>query len=331
LIDQILSSADRAAHLTKGLLAFSRKQILEIKPVEINEIVKCVEKLLLQIIGEDIDFTTRLSEGKLTVMADSGQIQQILMNLVANARDAMPDGGVLTISTEETSPGEDILDMQGFICWGKYALITVSDTGHGMDEETREKIFEPFFTTKEVGKGTGLGLAIVFGIVKQHNGAIEVYSEKGKGTTFRIYLPIITAMVAKSDLETDAASYGCTETILLAEDDPIVRKLIRTALTGFGFKVIEAVDGIDAIEKFSRQAKEIDLLLLDVIMPNKNGREVYNAAKATQPEIDALFISGYSSDILQSKGIVEGSLNFISKPLTPQILLKKIREILDKK
>jgi PAS domain S-box-containing protein len=331
LIDHILSSADRVAHLTKGLLAFSRKQLLDTKPVEINEIVNSLAKLLIRLIGEDIELTTRLAKGDLIVMADSSQIEQILMNLAANARDAMPDGGYLFITTEETFPEEDFIKSQGLPFSGKFALISVSDTGHGMDEETREKIFEPFFTTKEVGKGTGLGLAIAYGIVKQHNGAITAYSEKGKGTTFRIYLPLISAMVAESGTGTDPAPRGGGETILLVEDDPIVRTLIRSVLTDSGYHVLEAVDGKEAIEKFSRHAKEIDLLLLDVIMPKKSGMEVYNAAKAAHPEIKALFISGYTADILERKGIFEENLQFVAKPLTPQDLLGKIRGIFDKK
>jgi PAS domain S-box-containing protein len=328
-VDQILAASDRAAHLTHGLLAFSRKQLLNPRPVDVNDIVRNVEKLLRRIIGEDITLSTQLTEKSLVAMADSVQIEQVLMNFATNARDAMPQGGSLRISTQEIDLGEDFVAMHGVGKPGRHALMAVSDTGQGMDERTREKIFDPFFTTKEPGKGTGLGLAIVYGIIKQHNGTINVYSEPGKGSTFKIYLPLIVTETERAAEKEMTPPRGGTETILLAEDDRVVRDLTANILRGYGYRVIEAVDGVDALDKFAGRAKEIDLLILDVIMPRKSGKEAYDAIKALRSDVAALFISGYTADILQNRGIFEAGVDFISKPVSPFELLRKIREILD--
>jgi polar amino acid transport system substrate-binding protein len=210
-----------------------------------------------------------------------------------------------------------------------YALITVSDTGIGMDEKTRERIFEPYFTTKEMGRGTGLGLAIVYGIVKQQNGYINCYSEPGKGTTFRIYIPLVEAEAEKLETEETLAPKGGTETILIAEDDANVRGLIRNILEGFGYTVIEAVDGEDAVKRFKENKDRIQLLLFDLIMPKKNGKDAYEDIKGIRPNIRAIFISGYAKDIIQRFGIEEG-IEFITKPVLPTELLRKVREELDK-
>ncbi|MDD5167399.1 MAG: ATP-binding protein, partial [Syntrophales bacterium] len=331
LIEHILTSSERAAHLTQGLLAFSRKQVINPKPVEINSIVRNVEKLLMRVIGEDIDFSTRLAREDLIVMADAGQMEQVLMNLATNARDAMPEGGVFTISTQEAVLTEDFINAHGYGKPGENALISVSDTGIGMDEQTRAKIFDPFFTTKELGKGTGLGMAIVYGIVKQHNGNINVYSEPGKGTTFRIHLPLIATQTEAFPTEPSAQPRGGIETILLAEDDQMVRDLSASILSDFGYRVIGAVDGQDAIERFSKHADEIDLIILDVIMPKKTGREVYDVVRSKKPKTPVLFISGYTADILHKKGVFEEGIQFISKPVSPFDLLRKIRDLLDKR
>lgn len=329
MIDQILSSTDRAAQLTRGLLAFSRKQVIAPKPVELNDIVNRVEKLLRRLIGADVQFSTTLAEKPLRLLADESQLEQVLMNLATNARDAMPEGGSLIISTEEKR--EEHYSFHGLIKPGNYALIKVSDTGCGMDEQTRAKIFEPFFTTKELGRGTGLGLAIVYGIVKQHNGFINVHSEPGRGTTFKIHLPLISQLIAPADAEVEQPLKGGTETILLTEDDDIVRTMAGSFLRDFGYRVITAVDGEDALEKFAKLGQEIDLLILDVMMPKKNGGEVYKSVKAQRPDLDVLFVSGYAADIIRQKGILEEDIQFISKPVSPAELLRKIREILDKK
>lgn len=329
MIDQILSSSDRAAQLTRGLLAFSRKQAIDPKPVELNHIVNRVEKLLRRLIGTDVGFITTLTEKPLKLLADEGQLEQVLMNLATNARDAMPEGGSLIISTEEKR--EEHYSFHGLIKPGNYALIKVSDTGCGMDGHTRAKIFEPFFTTKESGRGTGLGLAIVYGIVKQHNGFINVDSEPGSGTTFKIHLPLISELITHTDAEVEPPPKGGQETILLTEDDDIIRAMVSSFLRDFGYRVIAAVDGEDALEKFAKHEHEIDLLILDVIMPKKNGGEVYKAVKGLRPEIEVLFVSGYAADIIRQKGILEEDIQFISKPVSPADLLRKIREILDKK
>jgi CheY-like chemotaxis protein len=227
---------------------------------------------------------------------------------------------------------DEYIKTHGYGKAGKYALMTVTDTWIGMDEETKKKLFEPFFTTKEVGKGTGLGLSTVYGIVKQHNGYINVYSEVGGGTAFKIYLPIIKPdILEKTEFAKEGMVYtGGTETILIAEDDEPVRKLTKEALERAGYKVIDAVDGDDAIEKFMEHKDEIQLLLLDVIMPKRNGREVYDEIRKTRPDIRVIFVSGYPADFIATKGIIEEGLNFIAKPLPPNQLLKKIREMLNK-
>jgi PAS domain S-box-containing protein len=332
LIDQVLVCADRAAHLTQGLLAFSRKQVIIPKPVDLNAIVRSVEKLLRRLIGEDIDFTARLAGQDLILMADAGQIEQVLMNLATNARDAMPDGGSLSITTEAVLLGEDFTATHGLGRPGRHALTTVSDSGIGMDEATQKKIFDPFFTTKETGKGTGLGMSIVYGIIKQHDGVINVYSEPGKGTTFRIYLPLIpTAIEESSSVEEPLPPAGGSETILLAEDNLEVRTITSTILRESGYRVIEATDGVDATEKFSAHSKDIDLLVMDVIMPRMGGKEVHDAVKAAKPTQKILFISGYTADSIQKKGIFGEGVQFLPKPMSPFELLRKVREILDGK
>jgi two-component system cell cycle sensor histidine kinase/response regulator CckA len=328
-VNQILLSSDRAAHLTHGLLAFSRKQVINPKPVDLNDIVKNVEKLLRRLIGEDVDLSVNLAADALIIMADSGQIEQTLMNLATNARDAMPEGGRLVIATGESAPPEEVT-VAGRADTGKYALITVADTGTGMDEKIREKIFEPFFTTKEQGKGTGLGLSIVYGIVKQHNGYITVASEPGAGTSFSLYFPLVAADVEIHGAET-ATLRGGTETILIAEDDPDVRNMASQLLADFGYRVIEATDGQQAIDKFVDHLQEIDLLLLDVIMPKKSGKEVYVAIKSLKPDAAVLFMSGYTADILTRKGVIAEDSEFLMKPVSPPVLLRKIRETLDKR
>jgi CheY-like chemotaxis protein len=264
-------------------------------------------------------------------MADAGQIEQVLMNLATNARDAMPEGGELSISTEVQVLGEDFTEAHGYGRQGSCALITVSDTGIGMNESTRGKIFEPFFTTKEQGKGTGLGLSMVYGIVNQHEGNISVYSEPGRGTTFRILLPLIAMELEEAHAETNGPPPGGTETLLLAEDDEDVRVLTTTVLRDFGYRVIEAMDGRDAFEKYTEHSKDIDLLILDVIMPRMSGKETFDAVKAINPDSKILFISGYTADALHKKGIFDEGVQFIAKPMSPFELLKKVRGILDGK
>jgi len=329
-VESILASAERAANLTKSLLAFSRKQILNPKPVNVNSIITRVEGLLARIIGEDIDLKTELSDKDLIVMADAGQMEQVLMNLAANARDAMPDGGLLTIETEILALDEEYKKTHSYGEPGEYAVISLTDTGLGMDEDTRKRIFEPFFTTKEVGKGTGLGLSMAYGMIKQHKGNINVYSEPGRGTTFKIYLPLVKTA---ADEETRSVEHtgmiGGVEAILLSEDDSAVRKLTKNVLEEAGYTVIEAEDGEEALNKFRGNDGSIRLLLLDVIMPKKDGKAVYEEIRKTHPAIKALFMSGYTANIIHKKGILEKDLNFISKPVAPAELLRLVRKVLD--
>ena len=330
-VDPIISSAEKAANVTRQLLAFSRKQIISPQETNLNELIIDIEKLLCRIIGEDIEFKTMLVCKDLFVMADPGQIEQVLMNLCTNAKDAMLNGGLLSISTEVVQLDEEYRMTHDLEKPGMYACIAVTDSGIGMDEKTRKRIFEPFFTTKELGKGTGLGLSIVYGIIKQHNGNIIVYSEPGKGTTFKIYLPLIELPVSEErTLEVIMPKEG-TETILITEDNEEVRTLMRHVLEEFGYKVIEAEDGEEAVNKFKENKDRIDLVMLDVIMPKKNGKEAGDEIKKIKPDTRILFTSGYTADIVHQRGILEEGMDFISKPVTPHNLLIKIRGILDKK
>lgn len=329
-IEQILASAERAANLTQSLLTFSRKQVSKPKPINLNELVKKTENFLVRIISENIEFNAKVADADLTVMADSSQIEQVLINLCTNARDAMPDGGFLTIETSPIKLGTEFIKRHCYRKRGDYALISVTDNGMGMNEDVRKKIFKPFFTTKKDGKGTGLGLSIVDRIIKQHNGYINVYSELEKGTTFKIYLPLTTSGVEEKKSAELIAPVGGTETILLAEDDIDVRELTRVVLEEFGYTVIAAVNGEDAINKFKESKDKIHILLLDIVMPKKSGEEVYKEIKKIEPATRVLFISGYPSNVIHGKEILDEGLDFISKPVPPQELMSKLREILAK-
>jgi PAS domain S-box-containing protein len=328
-VDQIMEAANRASTLTQSLLSFSRKQATETKTVDINETIRSVEKLLRRIIGEDIELQTILCPDKLLATVGDGQVGQLLMNLATNARDAMPEGGVLTIRTElvhlegETTKSRDERR-------GVFAAIEMFDTGKGMDERTKDKVFDPFFTTKEVGKGTGLGLSIVYGIVKQNKGFVNVTSEPGKGTSFTIYLPLAEASAQTGSIREKADLQGGQETVLVAEDNIQVREIVTTTLRDFGYTVIEAFDGADAMEKFVDHRADIDILLFDVIMPRKNGKEAYLEIKKLKPDVRAIFMSGYTGDVLSRKGISRVGVPMIYKPIVIEKLLKEIREVLDR-
>jgi PAS domain S-box-containing protein len=328
-IESILEAADRAARLTKELLMFSRKQSIDRKPVDLNLVVAKVEKFLKKIIGEDIAYNTVIHEEPIPVFADDHQLEQVLMNLATNARDAMAKGGTLTVTTEKILLDREFVSANSYPAPGPYALMTVSDTGEGMDEATRQRIFEPFFTTKDVGKGTGLGLAVTYGIIKQHEGFINVYSEPGGGTTFRIYLPLIHTDVGAEALamQEETPPRG-TETILLAEDDEDVRGLTKSLLTEFGYKVIEAVDGEDAVGKFKENSETIDLIMSDLIMPKMNGKEAVDEIRKLRPGVRVIFSSGYAPDTIQEKVSLTGG-HLIAKPVSPRELLRKIRNVLD--
>ncbi len=328
-IREILAAAERATNLTQSLLIFSRKQPAELKPVDVNNMVDGVKKMVLRIIGEDIETAIQLHPGRLMVMGDCGQLEQVLMNFVTNARDAMPDGGALTITTGLYALDGTASGLYGQRLHGNFAVISVSDTGMGMDERTRERIFEPFFTTKVSGKGTGLGLAIVYGIVKQHGGFIDCRSKPGKGTTFEVYLPIVAADVRKPEEILPPPVQGGTETILVADDDENIRRLTRELLEAHGYSVIEANDGLDAIDRFLQNRGRVQLLLFDVIMPRLSGAEAFAEISRLSPGMKVLFISGYAADTLERKQLLGEELPLIGKPMRPRELLSKIREILD--
>jgi PAS domain S-box-containing protein len=328
-IDQIVTSSKRAANLIQSLIAFSRKQQINPELVDLDTLVKGVEELLKRLIGEDIELKTELTDENLPVMADSGQIEQALMHLATNARDSMPHGGVLTIKTELRELDREFKRIHGFGEPGAYAVLLITDTGMGIDEKTRKRIFEPFFSTKDVGKGIGLGLSIVYGIVKQHNGYIDVQSQLGKGTTFMIYLPVIQSRDQLYHSMGLTMPKGGKETILLTEDDEVVLDLIRSLLEGFGYTVILAKDGQEAVQRYLEHKDSIKLLILDVVMPKKTGKEVYDEIKRIQPDIKVIFISGYDDDIVARKGIFAAEQHFIAKPFSTKFLLDKIREVLD--
>lgn len=326
--EQILAAAARAASLTQSLLAFSRKQVITPRPIDINEIIARIEKLLHRVIGEDVEFRTILAAGELTILADSSQFEQVIMNLVTNARDAMDKGGTLTIETCVRELTADFKKQHGFGRPGTYACVTVRDTGRGMDDAVRERIFEPFFTTKELGRGTGLGLAIVYGIVKQNNGYIIVESEPGRGTMFSLYFPLTPAQAERRDGAAGGipAARG-SATVLLAEDDPALRVLLRTILAEYGYTVIEASDGEEAVKRFSENRDEVQLLILDVIMPRLNGREAYEEIKRLRSGVPTLFISGYSDDIVTRNVLFEEGCHYIAKPVAAQDLLAKVQQL----
>ncbi|MBM4053742.1 MAG: response regulator [Planctomycetes bacterium] len=330
----ILTTAEKGSALTKSMLAFSRKQIITSKPEDLNTVVKRSELLTKSLIGENIEYKLILSEKNPVIMADGGQIEQVIMNLVSNARDAMPEGGSIVIKTDVEDIDDEFINKHGFGKAGKYAVISVTDTGVGIDREIREKIFDPFFTTKDVGKGTGLGLSIVYGIVKQHNGFIDVHSTFGEGTTFFVFFPLSVCSGEAQNPDTDRMNSlmteASTETILVAEDDESVRFLLKEILERFGYKAIVAINGEDAIQKFIAWKDSINLLILDVKMPGKNGKETYDEIKKIRPDLKAIFLSGYSEDVIDKNKIENESLCFVQKPVLPTKLLQKIREVMGK-
>jgi PAS domain S-box-containing protein len=327
-IENIMKASDRAADLTRGLLAFSRKQVISPKPVHIDTLISNTGKIIRRVIGEDIEFSTGFAGKNLLVKADPGQIEQVLMNMATNARDAMPHGGRLTVATRRVVVREGSEARYDLPEPGQYALISVADSGTGIDGKSLESIFEPFYTTKEVGKGTGLGLSVAHGIIKQHNGSILVSSEPGKGTTFNIYLPLVEGHAVKEESKMPAPLINGMETLLVAEDEEIVRMFMKKILERAGYKVIVADNGEDAVARF-REHGDISLVLSDVVMPGKNGREVLNEVRKMNPGIKMVFISGYAADMMSRKGMIEEGAEFITKPFKKNDLLQKVRDVLD--
>jgi two-component system, cell cycle sensor histidine kinase and response regulator CckA len=327
-IDQILVAAERAANITHSLLAFSRKQKIDLKHLRISDIVEQTTKLLKRLLTEDIALKVKLDDRNPTILADITQIDQVLINLATNARDAMQNGGTLRIETGIANLDQEFMKLHDYGKPGDYALLAVSDTGTGMDDETKERIFDPFFTTKEVGKGTGLGLSTVYGIVKQHNGYIAVDSVLNKGTTFQVYFPIVHSQKEEASSGPAETPRG-KETVLVAEDDRAVRTMIVDILRRYGYTTIEATDGVEALRLFIDNSVGINLIVCDVVMPKMNGKEVYEEIKRTHPHMKFLFTSGYTRDVILGKGLEDGTVDFMAKPIKPREFLTKVREVLD--
>ena len=329
-LSEIDKAAHRAADLTRQLLAFSRKQILRPRVVSLNGIVSDTERLLRRLIGEDIELVTLLKDPLGSVRADTGQIEQVLVNLAVNSRDAMPRGGKLTIETTEVDLDESYSSFHFDVPPGRYVMLAVSDTGTGMDAKTLSHVFEPFFTTKEAGRGTGLGLSMVYGVVKQSGGHVTVYSEPGVGTTFKIYLPRVEDAPDKDrGASVPSAPVGGAETILVVEDEEAVRRLTCRALEARGYTVLPAADADEALLLCEKHAGEIDLMITDVVMPQLSGREVARRAAALRPGMKVLFMSGYTDDAIVQHGVLDAGTAFLQKPFTPRSLAQKVREVLD--
>ena len=329
-VDEILRAGQRAASLTRQLLAFSRQQVLEPKVLDLNAVISDMEKMLRRLIGEDIELSTDLNQELGHVRADQGQFEQVILNVAVNARDAMPDGGKLCITTHNVLMGQVEIERYSYpFRQGHYVLLTVTDTGTGMDLGTQARIFEPFFTTKEKGKGTGLGLATVYGIVKQSDGYIEVHSEVGVGTTFKIYLPIVEAVIEPEAAQPALiSSLQGNETVLLVEDDDVLRILTRNMLVRFGYTVLEAGNGNEACDLARRQLDKIHLLLTDVVMPGMNGRELAERLAQARPDLIIVYMSGYTGQGI-GQGVLPSGCNFLAKPFHRENLARKIREALE--
>ncbi len=330
--DEVLKAADRAAALSGQLLAFSRRQFIQPNVVDLNALVSNLQRMLGRVIGEDVEMKVILRPGAANVRADAGQIEQVIMNLAVNARDAMPNGGRLTVEITNVELDENYTRTHAGVRPGPYVMLAVSDTGVGMDAETRAHLFEPFFTTKERGKGTGLGLSTVYGIVKQHGGDIWVYSEPGKGSTFKIYLPQAgkAAAAAATAPEAPRPKPG-TETVLVVEDEEGVRRLVREILESHGYTVLEADSGAKALEIGEQRQGPIDLLVTDVVMPQMSGRDLAEALMMLRPDMKVLFLSGYADRAVVEHGVIELGAGFLQKPFTPQTLAQKVREALDRR
>jgi nitrogen-specific signal transduction histidine kinase/ActR/RegA family two-component response regulator len=330
-MQEIYKAGERAASLTRQLLAFSRRQAVTPRILDLNLIVSDMDRMLRRVLGEDAVLNTTLETGLEAILADPGQIEQVILNLAVNARDAMPDGGRMLIETGNAVLDEDYARQHNAVVPGSYVMLAVSDTGCGMDAETQAHIFEPFFTTKGEGQGTGLGLSMVFGIVQQSGGDIWVYSEPGKGTTFKIYFPVAGDRPAQAKHGPTSRQSTGTETILLVEDEEGVRNLIRTSLQRAGYTVLEARDGNEALLLYERHATSIDLILTDVVMPQMSGRELADRFAAIRPDVPLLFMSGYTAKAIVQHGVLDPQTPFLAKPFTPSTLTAKVRETLDRR
>jgi PAS domain S-box-containing protein len=329
-IEEISKSADRASSLTRQLLAFSRKQLLQPRILQLNDVVSEVDKMLRRLIGEDIEVVTIFGRALGRVKADPGQIEQVLVNLVVNARDAMPDGGKLTIETSNVDVDDELAAAYHGLLPGRYVMLAVHDTGHGIDAQTKSRLFEPFFTTKEQGKGTGLGLATVYGIVKQSGGYVIVESEPGRGAAFRVFLNRLEAGVEEVDLvRVDEERPRGSETVLLVEDEEVVRNLVREILEGNGYTVLEARNGAEALELGRQHTSPIDLLVTDVVMPKMSGRELAERLVTIHRETRVLYMSGYTDGAIGQHGVLDPHIELLQKPFTFDALAQKVRKVLD--
>jgi nitrogen-specific signal transduction histidine kinase len=327
---QIRQFSDRAAGLTHQLLAFSRRQPLQVSTVDLNRLVKSTTAMIERLIGEDVALQLHAGEELASIRADSGQIEQVLMNLAVNSRDAMPDGGSLIIETDNVQLDEGYAGGHTAVVPGDYVRLTVTDTGVGMDAESQARIFEPFFTTKEQGKGTGLGLSTVYGIIKQHGGNIWVYSEPGNGTCFKIYLPTFDSQPEPAAVSSLVGRVPRgDETILLVEDEPRVRDAVQRALENYGYRVLSATHPEEARRVFDEHREAIDMLLTDVVMPGYDGKQLYERISSGQPGLPVLYMSGYTDRAILDHGVLNPGITFIQKPFSPAQLVRKVRAVLD--
>ncbi len=329
-IEQIRQAGRRAAELTKQLLAFSRRQVLQVRNLSLNDVVVHTERMLQPLMGDDVEIRLALSPTPGHTRADAGQLEQMLLNLAVNARDAMPSGGTFRLTTASMVVGEEAA-RSGHLVPGSYVTLSVQDTGTGMSREVQERIFDPFFTTKGPGQGTGLGLSTVYGIVKQSGGHIFVASEPGKGTTFTIYLRACTPAPEPVRTESPGPTVeGASETVLLVEDESLLRRLTREILTRHGYRVLEAADGVAALQVVQQYDGAIDLMVTDVVMPRMSGNELVEHARPLRPAMRVLYMTGYSEEAIARQGQLTEGIELLPKPFTPGVLTAKIRQILDR-
>jgi nitrogen-specific signal transduction histidine kinase/ActR/RegA family two-component response regulator len=329
-LDTMLKAAEKGTNLTRQLLAFARREPQQAAALDVNRIVADLEAMLRRLIGEDIVFVTRLAEALPRVSGDSGQIEQVIINLAVNARDAMPQGGRLTIETAVEELGGGVLAVGGSVTPGRYVRLTISDAGCGMDEMTLARVFEPFFTTKPVGKGTGLGLAIVYGLVTQSGGYIRVESKLGKGSGFHVLLPALRAAEGREGAQPQAAptDAGGSETVLVVEDDDDLRDIVAESLRGYGYRVLAAASGAEALRLVAQFVGEVHLLLTDVVMPEMSGKELADRLRAAHPAMRVLFMSGYTDDTFERYELSASQGAFIEKPFAAERLAREIRAVL---